>query len=253
MVAPTPPPSRTPRPDLALPVNPVARPRAAWLVLAVDGPALELEGHAPREAVRVLADPRRFRDVLLAERPRIVVCVEPPAGHEDLELVARERGRRASLRIVHLAPPDDVEARLCALRLGFDGALSATVPAVELAGRLAWLASRAKAQGANARVIAITDEIELDLVAHELRRGGKAVHLRPKEYGLLALLAAHPGRAYTRRQLLDRIWGHDHDGGSRTVDVHVRWLRPKVEADPDWPVHLVTVRGVGYRLDLAPR
>ena len=62
------------------------------------------------------------------------------------------------------------------------------------------------------------------------------------------MLAAHPGRAYTRRQLLDRVWGHDHEGDPRTVDVHVRWLRSKLEPQPDAPVHIVTVRGVGYRL-----
>lgn len=253
VVAPTPSPSPSPRPDLTLPSDPAFRTRTDWLVLAVDGPALELEAQAVPDTVRVLADPRRFRDILIAERPRIVVCAEPPAGVAELELASRERGRRASLRIVHLAPPDDVEGRLRALRLGFDDALAATVAAVELAGRLAWLASRARVRAGNARVIPIADDLELDLVAHELRRGGSKVHLRPKEYGLLALLAAHPGRAYTRRQLLDRVWGHDHDGGSRTVDVHVRWLRSKIEADPDRPLHLVTVRGVGYRLDLAPR
>jgi DNA-binding response OmpR family regulator len=95
----------------------------------------------------------------------------------------------------------------------------------------------------------IADGFELDLVAHELRLDGRSVHLRPKEFQLLALLAAHPGRAYSRRQLLDRVWGADHGGDPRTVDVHIRWLRSKVEPRPDQPVHLVTVRGVGYRLD----
>lgn len=241
------------RPDLALPVDPAARTRVAWLVLAADGPALELPRFAPADTVRVLSDPRRFRDLLLAERPRIVVCAEPPAGPEELELVARERGRRGSLRIVHLAPPDAVDRRLRALDAGFDDALATTVSDVELAGRVAFLATRARARAGHGGVIRIADDIELDVVGHELRRGGVAVHLRPKEYGLLALMAAHPGRAYTRRQLLDRVWGHDHDGGSRTVDVHVRWLRSKIEADPERPVHLVTVRGVGYRLDLATR
>jgi DNA-binding response OmpR family regulator len=75
------------------------------------------------------------------------------------------------------------------------------------------------------------------------------VHLRPKEFGLLAMLAGHPGRAWTRRQLMDRVWGPGHAGESRTVDVHVRWLRSKIEPDPAHPVRLVTVRGVGYRLD----
>ena len=66
-------------------------------------------------------------------------------------------------------------------------------------------------------------------------------------------MGAHPGRAYTRRELLDRVWGLDHRAGARTVDVHVRWLRSKLEPDPEHPVHLVTVRGVGYRLDTTHR
>ena len=97
--------------------------------------------------------------------------------------------------------------------------------------------------------LAVTEDTELDLVAHEVRRGGSIVHLRPKEFQLLAMLAAHPGRAYTRRQLLDRVWGPGHAGDPRTVDVHIRWLRSKIESQPDVPNHLVTVRGVGYRLD----
>ena len=78
------------------------------------------------------------------------------------------------------------------------------------------------------------------------------LHLRPKEFGLLALLAAHPGRAYTRVELLDRVWGSPR-GTGRTVDVHVRWLRSRIESDPEQSVTLVIVRGVGYRLDPVPR
>jgi DNA-binding response OmpR family regulator len=99
------------------------------------------------------------------------------------------------------------------------------------------------------RTLPVAAGCELDLFAHELRRDGRLVHLRPKEFDLLAVLASHPGRAWTRRQLLDRAWGHGHDGDPRTIDVHVRWLRSKVEPEPEQPAHLVTVRGVGYRLD----
>ena len=74
-----------------------------------------------------------------------------------------------------------------------------------------------------------------------------AVRRSPITWLLLAMLAAHPGRAYTRRQLLDRVWGPEQVGDPRTVDVHVRWLRSKIEPQPDRPIHLVTVRGVGYR------
>ena len=191
-----------------------------------------------------------FADALRLRRPRIVLVPEPPATLSDLRLVAEERRRRQGLRAVHLAPPDAVDERIAALRLGFDDALPWTIEPVELAGRLRILLARASGGPAGGRgIIAIGEGLELDLVAHELRRDGTPIHLRPKEHRLLALLAAHPGRAYTRRQLLDRVWGSDRQGDPRTVDVHIRWLRSKLEPDPANPIHLVTVRGVGYRLD----
>jgi DNA-binding response OmpR family regulator len=197
--------------------------------------------------VRVVPDTASFMRQLAEGRPRIVLLGSPPAGPEETAVVARERRRRHGLRTVHLAAPEAVASRLEALRLGFDEALPTTIAPGELAARLALLEERARARPD--RTLPVGDGCELDLVAHELRRDGQVVHLRPKGFDLLAALAAHPGRAYTRRQLLDRAWGHDHDGDPRTVDVHVRWLRSKIEAEPDRPVHLVTVRGVGYRLD----
>ncbi len=227
--------------------------RVAWLILAVDGPATEVPDRVGTSAVRVVADERRFRDLLLAERPRVVVCAQPPAERAALDLVASERRRRTTLRAVHLAPPDAVGARLAALDLGFDDALTTATPATELVGRLTWLDAKARSRPGPPSLLTVGDGLELDLAAHELRRDGEVVHLRPKEFGLLALLGSHPSRAYTRRELLDRVWGPSHEGGVRTVDVHIRWLRSKLEPDPDRPVHLVTIRGVGYRLDAPQR
>ncbi len=221
----------------------------SWLVLAIDGPATRIAAEAHGPGVRVVADPARFRALLLAERPRIVVCAEPPADCAVVDAVAAERRRRAHMRAVHLAPPDAVDARLAALTAGFDGALTTSMPAAELAGRLRWLDARARQRPGTWSVHAIGDGLELDVIAHELRRGPEVIHLRPREFGLLALLAAHPGRAYSRRELLDRVWGPEHHGGVRTVDVHVRWLRSKIEPCPERPVHLLTVRGLGYRFD----
>ena len=221
----------------------------SWLILASDGPATQVADLASLRTVRVVDDPRRFRDLLLGERPRVVVCAEPPADEAILGLVASERRRRASMRAVHLAPPGAISERLAALEAGFDDALTTTIPATELVGRLGWLDAKVRARPGAGAVLQVGTDLELDPTAHELRRGPDVIHLRPKEYGLLALLAAHPGRAYSRRELLDRVWGPDHEGGMRTVDVHVRWLRSKIEPEPDRPVHLVTVRGVGYRLD----
>ncbi len=224
----------------------------AWLVLAADGPAALLGTAAAGAGVAVVAEPARFRQLLDSLRPRVVVCSRPPASATDLQAVTEARRRRPSLRAVLIAPPEAVDARLDALARGFDDALASTVPLDELVGRLAWHDARSRSRTPAGSVLRFGDGFELDTTAHELRHAGEAVHLRPKEFGLLALLAAHPGRAYTRAELLDRVWGSPR-GGGRTVDVHVRWLRSKIEPDPDRPVTLVTVRGVGYRLDPIPR
>jgi two-component system response regulator RegX3 len=216
--------------------------RPTWIALAIDGPILALAG-----AIRVVHDPAAFIALLERARPHIAIACEPPASPMLLDQVALERRRRPSLRIVHVAAVDAVESRLHALRLGFDESLPGSIDPDELNGRLTLLDQRAHVRSTDP--IPVGHDLVLDLVAHELRRGGRTVHLRPKEFGLLAMLAAHPGRAYTRRQLLDRVWGPEHNGDPRTVDVHVRWLRAKIEPVPARPVHLVTLRGIGYRLD----
>ena len=220
--------------------------RPSWIALATGGPLLAMVG-----SIRVVDDPVAFVALLDRARPRIAAVCEPPATRSVIEHLAQERRRRSRLRIIHLAADEAVEARLHALRIGFDEALPDTIEPDELAGRLALLDERARPR--TGTTILVGEDLELDLVAHELRRDGRPVHLRPKEFSLLAMLAGHPGRAYTRRQILDRVWGSDHDGDPRTVDVHIRWLRAKIETDPAHPTHLVTLRGVGYRLDAPER
>jgi DNA-binding response OmpR family regulator len=225
--------------------------RPTWIALADGGAVARLAEMSTTPTVRTTRDSATFAGLLIAARPRIAILTRPPGSAADVETALRERRRRPSLRIVLLNAPEAIEERLEALRAGVDEALADTIEPAELAARLAILEDRARTR--QDTVLAVTEDASIDLTAHEMRRDGKLVHLRPKEFQLLAMLAAHPGRAYTRRQLLDRVWGHDHDGDPRTVDVHVRWLRSKLEPQPDMPVHLVTVRGVGYRLDPGPR
>jgi DNA-binding response OmpR family regulator len=226
--------------------SPVAR--ATWLVLATDGPGLELDQVAlGATRVRTVSDSATFAELLASERPRVAIVAEPPAGARELGFVREARRRRQGLRTIHLSQASNVPARLAALRDGFDEALPQSIEPAELAGRAALLEARIRSRLSTS--LPIAEGFELDLVAHELRLDGRSVHLRPKEFRLLAMLAAHPGRAYSRRQLLDRVWGPDQIGDPRTVDVHVRWIRAKIEPQPDRPIHLITVRGVGYRLD----
>lgn len=118
-----------------------------------------------------------------------------------------------------------------------------------IAARLEAAARQAAADSSSTRSLPVARGFELDTTAHELRHDGTPVHLRPREFQLLATLAANPGRAMTRDQLMDLAWGLDGEVGARTVDVHVHWLRSKIEVRPERPIHLVTVRGFGYRLD----
>ena len=89
--------------------------------------------------------------------------------------------------------------------------------------------------------------IELRPDAREVRREGEVVRLRPKEFDLLECLMRHPRQVLTRDRILEQVWGNEFGGGTRTVDVHMRWLRQKLEAAPSKPQHLVTVRTVGYK------
>ena len=90
-------------------------------------------------------------------------------------------------------------------------------------------------------------DIVIDLAGREVTRSGEVIHLRPKEYDLLVYLVLDRGRAFSRDQLLQHVWGYDYAGDTRTVDVHVRWLRQKIEEDPSSPKYVLTVRGLGYR------
>ena len=92
-------------------------------------------------------------------------------------------------------------------------------------------------------------ELEIHLTSHMAVVSGEEVSMKPKEFDLLNLLASHKGRAFTRDQILQRLWDDEYIGDVRTVDVHVRWIREKIEVNPSRPEKLVTIRGVGYRFD----
>lgn len=222
-----------------------------WLALADGGPVTELSAIVGSRSIQSTTDPATFAALLRAARPRIAIVGTPPATFPDLELALDERRRRPQMRVVLLTPAMAIGQRLDALRAGVDEAHANTIDATELGARLALLEERSRPRPAT--TLPVSHGMDLDLAAHEVRREGALIHLRPKEFQLLTVLASHPGRVYTRRQLLDRVWGPDHDGDPRTVDVHVRWLRSKIEPRPDAPAHLVTVRGVGDRLDPSGR
>jgi DNA-binding response OmpR family regulator len=91
--------------------------------------------------------------------------------------------------------------------------------------------------------------LEIDMARHRASLAGAVLELSPKEFDLLAFLAKNKGLVFSREQLLEKVWGYEYAGNTRTVDVHIRWLRQKIEADPGHPRYLITIRGTGYKLE----
>jgi DNA-binding response OmpR family regulator len=162
-----------------------------------------------------------------------------------LPVLARARAERPDLRVIALT----TDAGRTAIA-GIDELLSAGVQPDELVGRV--VVHLAHARAAAPRRLPVAEDTVLDLDARALRRRGRLIHLRPVESRLLEELARSPGRPLSRDWLMERAWSSPPPTGSRTVDVHVRWLRQKLEPDPRRPIHLLTVRGLGYRLEPDP-
>ena len=93
------------------------------------------------------------------------------------------------------------------------------------------------------------NNLEIDVARRCASLGNSVLDLTPKEFDLLAFLAKNRGLVFSREQLLDKVWDYDYPGNTRTVDVHVRWLRKKIEVDPGKPRRLITIRGIGYKLE----
>ena len=163
--------------------------------------------------------------------------------------VCRALRRDSTVPILMLTALGDEVDRILGLELGADDYIVKPFSTRELIARLRALLRRVEL---DRRPTADDDQIiagplRLDLNSHRAFKEGVELPLRQKEYDLLALLLSHPGQVVTRAEFFDQVWGTDWLGDTRTLDVHIRWLREKIEADPGQPRLIQTVRGVGYR------
>ena len=168
--------------------------------------------------------------------------------------ICRILRRESEVPILMLTAKGEEVDRVVGLELGADDYITKPFSIRELVARVRNTLRRtrhleeAPAPEADARNYRVGN-LEIDLNSHEARLAGQPLNLKPKEFDLLALLAANKGRAFTRDQILEKVWGYDYIGQTRTVDVYVSWLREKLRADPTTAGSIVTIRGVGYRLD----
>jgi DNA-binding response OmpR family regulator len=168
--------------------------------------------------------------------------------------VCRALRRDSTVPILMLTALGDEVDRILGLELGADDYIVKPFSTRELIARLRALLRRVEL---DRRPTADDDQIiagplRLDLNSHRAFKEGVELPLRQKEYDLLALLLSHPGQVVTRAEFFDQVWGTDWLGDTRTLDVHIRWLREKIEADPGQPRLIQTVRGVGYRFAREP-
>lgn len=177
-------------------------------------------------------------------------------GFEVCKILRREM----TVPILMLTARDDEIDRVVGLEVGADDYLTKPFSMRELIARVKAQLRRTEIVRAEMDRLKTTEletphktlvfsDLSIDLTRREVTLGGDVIPLKPQEYELLVFFAEHKGQMLSREVILERVWGWDYIGDSRTVDVHVRWLRQKIEKDPADPLRIVTVRGGGYRFE----
>ena len=205
--------------------------------------ALEADGFR----VVAAADGREALTAFRAERPDLVLLdlmLPELSGIEVCRIIRAESG----VPIVMLTAKDSELDKVVGLELGADDYVTKPFSLRELSARIRAMFRRSEQNVAVDGPPAVIDlgRVQADLGGHRLLRDGEVLPVKPKAFELLAFLIRHPGQVFTRDQLLEHVWGYDYAGETRTVDVHVHWLRSQIEADPGHPAYIHTVRGVGY-------
>lgn len=181
------------------------------------------------------------------ENPALILLDIMLPGMSGLE-VCRVLRRESSVPIIMLTARGDEIDKVTGLDLGADDYIAKPFGMRELLARVRALLRREQT-GRSAAGILSFDDITVDTGRHTVTRAGRPLELTAKKFDLLAFLAQNKGLVFSRERLLEKVWGYDYAGDTRTVDVHIRWLRQKLEADPANPRYLLTVRGTGYKLE----
>lgn len=210
--------------------------------------------------VNTATDGRTALEMAREKEPDLIVLDVMLPGLDGFE-VCRILRKEMSVPILMLTARDEEVDKVVGLEVGADDYLTKPFSMRELLARVKAQLRRVRlvreevAASADHRPTVETDEpmefgnLEVDLARREVRLDGEPVRLKPKEYDLLVFLARNRGIALSRDLILDRVWGWEHDGSSRTVDVHIRWLREKIEPEPSNARRIITVRGIGYRFE----
>jgi DNA-binding response OmpR family regulator len=221
-------------------------------ILSIDDEPMIVESvsyNLKQEGYETLAaqDGETGLELALAEAPDLILLDLMLPGLNGMEVCRRIR-KTSEIPIIMLTAKEGEIDRILGLELGADDYVVKPFSMREL---LARIKSVLKRFGAGPKAVEspnlTSGDLVIDLLGHEVAVKGQNIDLSSKEFDLLRILANHPGQVLSREQLLNLVWGNDFYGDNRTVDVHIRWLREKIEKDPGDPKYILTVRGVGYK------
>ena len=198
--------------------------------------------------VETAEDGQEALDSLGSNPPDLVVLDIMLPRLDGLSVFARLR-ERADTPVILLTARAEEPDRVVGLEIGADDYVTKPFSPRELVARVGTVLRRSRGTNGPVTEAMRFGSLEIDPAAREVRRAERPVDLTPREFDLLVFLSSHPGRAFSRLELLDQLWDLAFDGDPSTVTVHVRRLREKIEEDPSRPRHVVTVWGVGYRFD----
>jgi len=195
-------------------------------------------------------------EVARRSRPDLIILDIMLPGLDGFE-VCRILRQEMNVPILMLTARDDEIDRVIGLEIGADDYITKPFSMRELMARVKAQLRRVRLLREEAesqteplpKEILRFDNLVIDIARREVLLNDQPLPLKPKEFDLLLYIARHRGQALSREMILDQVWGWDFSGGSRTVDVHIGWLRAKIERNPAQPSRIVTVRGAGYRFE----
>lgn len=221
-------------------------------VLVVDDEAQivrVLQGYLEKSGFTVLTAYDGLEALRLArqERPDLVILDLMLPGMDGID-VCRTIRQESGVPVIMLTARVEETDRIVGLELGADDYVTKPFSPREVVARVrAVLRRTASPRGGGGEVLVVGD-LRLDAGRHSLLQAGKSIDLTPSEFEILRALMSYPGRVYTREQLLEAAQGVAYEGYERTIDTHIKNLRRKVEQNPSRPVHILTVHGIGYKL-----
>lgn len=213
---------------------------------------LEKEGYT----VAMAQDGEQALEIARQAKPDLIVLdiMLPKLNGLDVCRILR---KEMTVPIIMLTAKSDEVDKIVGLEIGADDYITKPFSMRELLARIRAMLRRLEMM---IEVTSSMDEVllsskrfgnlEIDVERRKVSVSGTHLDLSPKEFDLLTYLAANKGRVFSRDSLLEKVWGYDYAGDTRTVDVHIRWLRQKIEADPAHPQYILTVRGVGYKFEV---